>query len=739
MQVWRSGSSGRVPSARSHSRWTRLLDGPVHPRQGADVALVDGMGPVEPVADLVLVGLEPLAHGGQRLGVGHLGHGDLEVEARLVDVERRRQVEDGPAVLDGHHPPGGEDPAVADAVDLVEHGHVRVAGPQEVGVQRVGPADLDGAAGGHEGLGGHLAAEDALALLVGVGPAEDVDLDGLEVEEVDQEIRVRRSRPSSCQVVRAGPGGGAGVRHGGDGPTVRPARPPLRWARARDRPSPSGSCGGPPPPPTRSRAATSTTTGGPWSTTPPRAASDVSGDACDSFNRYPEDIALVAGLGLGAYRFSLEWSRIEPEEGEFSRVALDHYRRMAATCHEHGVLPVVTFHHFTHPRWLAAAGTWEALHAPDRFARFCETGHRPPRRPDRHGVHAQRAQRGGHHGVAPRSVPAPGPRTGPAGTWSTPPWSSAHRKGVEAIRSGPGDFPVGMTVSMTDFQLQPGGEAWVERLRRPERGRLPGGHRGRRLRRASRPTPACGSAPTGRSAPRRACGTTQMGYEVWPEALGATIRRATEVTGGLPGLRDRERHRHRRRPAPHRVRDPGPRPGCARCLDDGIDVRGTSTGACSTISSGSSATGRPSAWSEVDRATFERTAQAQRRLLRGRGQGQRPRTRLTGTPDGGVPAGCRGGPRDRRAAPGRRVTASSRGCRLRRPTSARPSPSGSSTCGRSGTPLRPSTSSSTRWCRSSRPSCRSSSCSSSSASSTVGRGRRHRGRQRGRHASPPTG
>ena len=44
---------------------------------------------------------------------------------------------------------------------------------------------------------------------------------------------------------------------------------------------------------------------------------------------------------------------------------------------------------------------------------------------------------------------------------------SAHRKAVEAIRSGPGDFPVGMTVSMTDFQLQPGGEEWLERLRGP--------------------------------------------------------------------------------------------------------------------------------------------------------------------------------------------------------------------------------------------------------------------------------
>ena len=45
---------------------------------------------------------------------------------------------------------------------------------------------------------------------------------------------------------------------------------------------------------------------------------DRSGDACDSFHRYPEDIALVASLGLSFYRFSFEWSRIEPEEGGFS-------------------------------------------------------------------------------------------------------------------------------------------------------------------------------------------------------------------------------------------------------------------------------------------------------------------------------------------------------------------------------------------------------------------------------------
>jgi beta-glucosidase len=148
---------------------------------------------------------------------------------------------------------------------------------------------------------------------------------------------------------------------------------------------------------------------------------DVSGDACDSFNRYPEDIALVADLGLGAYRFSLEWSRIEPEEGEFSLVALEHYRRMAATCREHGLLPVVTFHHFTHPRWLARAGAWEAPHAPDRFARYCQrvTAHladlmSPTWWPPWDGASGSSR---------------PGCETGTAGTWSTRPWSRPTARG----------------------------------------------------------------------------------------------------------------------------------------------------------------------------------------------------------------------------------------------------------------------------------------------------------------------
>ena len=79
---------------------------------------------------------------------------------------------------------------------------------------------------------------------------------------------------------------------------------------------------------------------------------EPSGDACDHYHRYREDIALLASLGFNAYRFSVEWARIEPEEGEFSAAELEHYRRVLGTCRERDLTPVVTFHHFTSPRWL---------------------------------------------------------------------------------------------------------------------------------------------------------------------------------------------------------------------------------------------------------------------------------------------------------------------------------------------------------------------------------------------------
>jgi beta-glucosidase len=99
---------------------------------------------------------------------------------------------------------------------------------------------------------------------------------------------------------------------------------------------------------------------------------EPSGDACDHYHLYPQDIEMLASLGFNTYRFSMEWARIEPEEGSFSRAQLEHYRRMLAACREHNLTPMLTYSHLSLPRWFAMQGGWDQKAAADRFARFCE-------------------------------------------------------------------------------------------------------------------------------------------------------------------------------------------------------------------------------------------------------------------------------------------------------------------------------------------------------------------------------
>lgn len=99
---------------------------------------------------------------------------------------------------------------------------------------------------------------------------------------------------------------------------------------------------------------------------------EPSGDACDSLNRWREDLALIKSAGLNSYRFSVEWARIEPEPGEFSEAALAYYRSICVVCRELGITPIVTLHHFTSPRWVAAMGGWEDDAVVDRFVRYAE-------------------------------------------------------------------------------------------------------------------------------------------------------------------------------------------------------------------------------------------------------------------------------------------------------------------------------------------------------------------------------
>jgi beta-glucosidase len=105
---------------------------------------------------------------------------------------------------------------------------------------------------------------------------------------------------------------------------------------------------------------------------PGLAVKEPSGDAADSYHRYPEDMQLLAEAGLNSYRFSIEWARIEPEPGFVSRANIDHYRRMVDTARDFGLEPMVTLHHFTNPAWFGRDVTWHSPLAVDFFGRFAQ-------------------------------------------------------------------------------------------------------------------------------------------------------------------------------------------------------------------------------------------------------------------------------------------------------------------------------------------------------------------------------
>src|SRR5262245_57116316 len=308
-----------------------------------------------------------------------------------------------------------------------------------------------------------------------------------------------------------------------------------------------------------------------WEHDPNSPCVAPSGDACDHYHRYPEDMRLLADLGFNAYRFSLEWSRIEPEDGEFSRVALEHYRRMCGTCRDLGLEPIVTFHHFTTPRWVAARGGWMERATADLFARYAErvTAHLGDLigRACTFNEPNVVATFGHQWGLFP-----PGLRDAGLRRRANDVFIAAHRRAVEIVQAGPGQTPVGLTLAMTDMQAVDGGEAFRDAERRLMEDVYLEAARGDDYVGVQTYT-RFRYGRNGMLPPPAGARTTQMGYEFWPEALEATIRRAWEVTRGVPLLvtengigtaDDAERIEYVERALQ----------GVASCLADDIDVRG---------------------------------------------------------------------------------------------------------------------------------------------------------------------
>ena len=98
----------------------------------------------------------------------------------------------------------------------------------------------------------------------------------------------------------------------------------------------------------------------------------ISGRACDSYNRYEEDFDIAKKLNQNIHRFSIEWSRIEPEEGKFDFEAIKHYQRLVKVLRDRGMEPMVTLWHFTNPIWFAEKGGFLNKKSPEYFTRYAK-------------------------------------------------------------------------------------------------------------------------------------------------------------------------------------------------------------------------------------------------------------------------------------------------------------------------------------------------------------------------------
>jgi len=268
----------------------------------------------------------------------------------------------------------------------------------------------------------------------------------------------------------------------------------------------------------------------PWEHEEHSPFAEKSSDAVDHYHRWREDLDLLAGAGLDAYRFSLEWSRIEPEEGEVSRAALDHYRRMIDGCRDRGLAPVVTLCHFTTPRWFHDDGFWLGPKAGDRFARFTEiaapilgdaayvlTLNEPNLAATLPVLGAMAAR-----GEQVNGLPEPDQALADA-------FLAAHRRSLEVLK---GSVPVGLALVGQEWIAVDGGEERMARHRAAFEDQFlaaaaDGDFVGMQVYSCAR------IGPDGPVAPPAEL-LTQAHMEYRPQALGASVRRVREVLADTP-------------------------------------------------------------------------------------------------------------------------------------------------------------------------------------------------------------
>lgn len=346
---------------------------------------------------------------------------------------------------------------------------------------------------------------------------------------------------------------------------------------------------------------------------PHSSFTEPSGIACDHYNRYEEDIALLAKAGLNAYRFSIEWARIEPEEGVFEKSEIEHYRQVILCCKSYGVEPIVTLMHFTSPAWLIRKGGWEAESTVEYFRRYvsyvmqelggllhyvctineANMGVQLAAIARRFTLMAKQAAAQQAEGTvqvgmnfakmmenmkyaAIENSEAFGTDKPAIFVSSRTPEGDllimrAHRAAVEAIKEINPDIKVGITFSLHDLQALEGGESFAESAWQEEFEHYLPYIKDDDFLGVQNYTRTQYGAEGQLPAPKGAK-LTQMDYEFYPEALENVIRKVHEqfkgqiivTENGVAVDNDADRVEFIRRALA----------GVQNCIDDGIDIRG---------------------------------------------------------------------------------------------------------------------------------------------------------------------
>ena len=204
-----------------------------------------------------------------------------------------------------------------------------------------------------------------------------------------------------------------------------------------------------------------------FSHTSGRITDGSTGDVADDhYHRYAEDVAIMAGLGMNAYRFSIAWPRIFPSgSGDLNQAGVDFYRRLAEACLERGITPYATLYHWDLPQPLEDAGGWLNRDTAVRFRDYAAATQQALGDVISHWITLNEPWCSGFLGYA-TGVHAPGKTVGAEAMRAVHHLLLGHGLAIQAMREGPSGT-LGITLNLSSVRsasASPGDEEAARRM-----------------------------------------------------------------------------------------------------------------------------------------------------------------------------------------------------------------------------------------------------------------------------------